>query len=116
MRIQEIQTWREAVDLTRPYEISSRRTASVDLFFVRLVTNTGLQGLGSGSPCEEVTGEAADATEAALGEMSRGFLIGQDPRCLGTLCRRLRPDLQLSLIHISEPTRPFTLSRMPSSA
>ena len=26
------------------------------------------------------------------------------------------PELQLSLIHISEPTRPFTLSRMPSSA
>ena len=25
-------------------------------------------------------------------------------------------DLDLSLIHISEPTRPFTLSRMPSSA
>ena len=24
--------------------------------------------------------------------------------------------LSLSLIHISEPTRPFTLSRMPSSA
>ena len=24
--------------------------------------------------------------------------------------------LGLSLIHISEPTRPFTLSRMPSSA
>ena len=24
--------------------------------------------------------------------------------------------LALSLIHISEPTRPFTLSRMPSSA
>ena len=25
-------------------------------------------------------------------------------------------ELELSLIHISEPTRPFTLSRMPSSA
>ena len=31
--------------------------------------------------------------------------------------RRLAAEtLQLSLIHISEPTRPFTLSRMPSSA
>ena len=27
-----------------------------------------------------------------------------------------RAPLSLSLIHISEPTRPFTLSRMPSSA
>ena len=27
-----------------------------------------------------------------------------------------RVGLTLSLIHISEPTRPFTLSRMPSSA
>ena len=29
---------------------------------------------------------------------------------------RTRAGLHLSLIHISEPTRPFTLSRMPSSA
>mgnify|MGYP001816018414 CR=1 FL=1 len=28
----------------------------------------------------------------------------------------IRQVLELSLIHISEPTRPFTLSRMPSSA
>ena len=28
----------------------------------------------------------------------------------------LKTALNLSLIHISEPTRPFTLSRMPSSA
>ena len=28
----------------------------------------------------------------------------------------LHPAMKLSLIHISEPTRPFTLSRMPSSA
>ena len=94
MRIQEIQTWREAVELTRPYSISSRSMSAVDLFFVRIVTDTGHQGLGSGSPGEEVTGESPDATEAALSAMRQGLLIGLDPRQLGTLCRRIRPDLE----------------------
>jgi L-alanine-DL-glutamate epimerase-like enolase superfamily enzyme len=94
MRIQEIQTWREAVDLTRPYAISSRSMSTVNLFFVRVVTDTGQVGVGSGSPAEEVTGESPDATEAALGDMGDGFLLGEDPRHLGTLCRRLRGELE----------------------
>jgi L-alanine-DL-glutamate epimerase-like enolase superfamily enzyme len=94
MRIQEIRAWRETVDLTRPYAISSRSMSAVDLFFVRVLTDTGQVGLGSGSPAEEVTGESPDATEAALADMAGGFLIGEDPRHLGTLCRRLRAELE----------------------
>ena len=50
------------------------------------------------------------------------FLSGIGPRTRG---EKVIPGVQtdadgkvigLSLIHISEPTRPFTLSRMPSSA
>ena len=33
-----------------------------------------------------------------------------------SLCETVRADILLSLIHISEPTRHVTLSRMPSSA
>ena len=94
MRIQEIHPWREAVELTRPYAISSRSMSAVDLFFIRIVTDSGHVGLGSGSPCEEVTGESPDVTEAALSELREGSLIGEDPRQLGTLCRRLRSDLE----------------------
>jgi len=93
MKIEEILTWKETIELTRPYAISSRSMSAVDLFFVRIMTDTGHEGLGAGSPAEEVTGESPDSTAAALEEMESGLLIGEDPRHLGTLCRRLREEL-----------------------
>jgi L-alanine-DL-glutamate epimerase-like enolase superfamily enzyme len=93
MKIETIQTWKETIELTRPYAISSRSMSAVDLFFVRIQTDSGHAGVGSGSPAEEVTGESPESTEVALGEMADGFLMGADPRHLGTLCRRLRAEL-----------------------
>ena len=58
MMIETIQTWKETIELTRPYAISSRSMSAVDLFFVRLVTETGHEGVGSASPAQEVTGES----------------------------------------------------------
>lgn len=94
MRIASIRTWKESIELTRPYAISSRSMSAVELFFIRIRTDSGHEGLGSGSPAEEVTGETPVDTGVALGEMEGGFLIGEDPRHLGTLCRRLRNDLE----------------------
>jgi len=93
MKIETIQTWKETIELTRPYAISSRSMSAVDLFFVRILTDTGHEGVGSGSPAEEVTGESPESTAVALGEMVDGFLIGAEPRHLGTACRRLRDKL-----------------------
>ena len=93
MKIETIQTWKETIELTRPYAISSRSMSAVDLFFVRILTDSGHEGVGSGSPAEEVTGESPESTAVALGEMADGHLIGEDPRHLGTLCRRLRDKL-----------------------
>ena len=93
MKIEKVLTWKETIELTRPYAISSRSMEAVDLFFVRIQTDTGQEGLGSASPAEEVTGEAPDNTAAALQEMEGGLLIGADPRPLGALCRGLREPL-----------------------
>ena len=93
MKIEEIQTWKETIELTRPYAISSRSMSAVDLFFVRILTDSGDEGVGSGSPVEEVTGESPESTAVALETMKAGLLIGADPRHLGTHCRRLRDAL-----------------------
>ena len=50
-----------------------------------------------------------DAVDKATGRVQ----YIQDLKLPGMLYGKI---LYLSLIHISEPTRPFTLSRMPSSA
>ena len=89
MRISEISAWREAVPLSRPYEIATMRIDAVDLFFVRISTDDGVVGVGSASPAEDVTGESPDACQAALSMRRLGWLGGRDPRQLSTLCREL---------------------------
>jgi L-alanine-DL-glutamate epimerase-like enolase superfamily enzyme len=89
VKITTVESWREAVPLKRPYEISSRRIESVELLFLRLATDTGVEGIGSASPAVEVTGESPDACLAALGADRLGWLEGRDPRHLGSLCREL---------------------------
>jgi len=85
MRITSAASWTEAVPLTLPYEISSRRIESVELMFLRLETDDALVGLGSASPAKEVTGESPEACFAALGEERLAWLRGRDPRELEAL-------------------------------
>jgi L-alanine-DL-glutamate epimerase-like enolase superfamily enzyme len=89
MRITAAPSWAEAVPLTLPYEISSRRIESVELLFLRLETDDGLQGLGSASPAKEVTGESPAACREALAEERLAWLVGRDPRELVSLTAEL---------------------------
>jgi L-alanine-DL-glutamate epimerase-like enolase superfamily enzyme len=89
VKITAVSSWSEAVPLTRPYEIASMRIESVDLLFLRLATDEGLEGLGSASPAEEVTGESPAACLEALGEARLAWLEGRDSRELERLCREL---------------------------
>ncbi|MCU0235191.1 MAG: dipeptide epimerase [Thermoanaerobaculales bacterium] len=89
MRIASAASWTEAVPLTVPYEISSRRIESVELVFLRLETDGGLAGLGSASPAREVTGESPEACCEALGEERLAWLRGRDPRELEALGNEL---------------------------
>lgn len=93
MKIVDVDTWRESVPLSRPYTIAYKTTSAVDLFFVRLTTDTGHVGVGSGSPGEHVTKESATACEAALGSDVVAGLQGEDPRGIGRLAHRLRESL-----------------------
>ena len=90
MKISTVETWKTDVELTRPYTIATRTIRAVELFFVRLRTDTGLCGCGSASPAEGVTGESYAASGAALAEDRLGWLVGRDPRHLGALCGELK--------------------------
>ena len=89
MRISGITSWGEAVPLLHPYEISSMRIDAVDLFFVRISTEDGVEGVGSASPAEDVTGESPEACRTALSVKRLGWLGGRDPRDLDELVREL---------------------------
>ncbi len=89
MRISGIMSWWEAVPLLQPYEIASMRIDAVDLFFVRLSTDSGLEGVGSASPAEDVTGESPEACRTALSPKQLSWLGERDPRDLDELARDL---------------------------
>ncbi|HEY5659104.1 MAG TPA: dipeptide epimerase [Myxococcota bacterium] len=92
MKIERAEWRREHIPLTQPYEIASLVTDSVDILYVRLRADDGLDGWGAASPAEDVTGESATACEAAL---ARGAerLAGCDPRETDALAGALADEL-----------------------
>jgi len=89
MKIARIERWREAIPLSRPYEIAFRRTDSVGNCFVRIIPEHGTPGLGCAAPEHHVTGETLDDCEAALDPAGLDFLIGQDVAELPRLLREV---------------------------
>ena len=89
MKVTSMESWRERLPLTRPYTIAFNEVDSVDLHFVRLRADTGLEGLGSAAPTD-ITGETSEACGAALLEVGPQVVIGRDPRCLRALTGDIR--------------------------
>lgn len=89
MKITRIETWREEIPLTRPYEIAFRRSESAENCFVRVVPDQGAPGLGCAAPEHHVTGETMDECEAALQPDGLDFLTGRDPRERALLAREI---------------------------
>ncbi len=78
----------EEFPLTRPYAIAGQPPlASVGNVFVRIETDSGLVGLGAGSPGEHVTGENLETCRAALSDGRLDWLVGRDARGFRALCR-----------------------------
>jgi L-alanine-DL-glutamate epimerase-like enolase superfamily enzyme len=65
------------------------RIDAVDLFFVHISTDEGVDGVGSASPAEEVTGESPEACRTALSVKQLRWLGGRDPRDLNQLTQEL---------------------------
>jgi len=93
MIITHVETLRLPLPLSRPYTIAFTTVTDVELFFVRLVTDTGLVGVGAGAPAADITNETPAACAAAL-QAGRDLLKGSDARHLGVLTRRLKTHLR----------------------
>lgn len=78
MKIKKVTVFRENLELTRPYTIAYDTFTHVENLFVHLETDTGLVGIGAGSPAEDVTGESIEACETALNKHACAFFEGMD--------------------------------------
>lgn len=94
MKIVRLECQRREVPLTRPYTIARQTTSAVTLWFVRLVSDGPVCGVGSASPATGVTGETPEQCDAALREIAPGLLEGRDPRRRPALCRTLEEPLR----------------------
>ncbi|MBN2366096.1 MAG: dipeptide epimerase [Calditrichaeota bacterium] len=91
--IKKVKSWRENLDLTRPYTIAYQTIDSVENIFVYLETEDGLYGVGSGSPASFITGESMDAADAVLADKLEDLLKGKDIRMIRQHCRELQTSL-----------------------
>ena len=80
MKIRSLRTWKENLDLSRPYTIAYKTIDHVENIFVVLELDNGIIGMGSGSPAEFVTGENIDLSAALLADIAEPLLLGQDIR------------------------------------
>jgi L-alanine-DL-glutamate epimerase-like enolase superfamily enzyme len=88
MRIRAVEAALERFPLRRPYAIAGRPPlTSVENVVVRIETESGVAGLGAGSPGEHVTGETPEACRAALKPVNLEWLRARDVRSLPALCR-----------------------------
>ncbi len=93
MKIKHIKIWKENLELTRPYTIAYETFSHVENLFVVLETETGITGIGAGSPAEDVTGESIEASEKALDETARAVLEGREVVLAPALLRELEARL-----------------------
>jgi len=90
MKIERVESWHERTELVRPYDIAYRSVDAVDLFYVRVRADDGLEGLGAAAPVAAVTGESVGACASALAGDRLGWLVGADARCLRRHSRELK--------------------------
>ena len=89
MKIRHISSERKRVPLVKPYDIATMRIDAVDLLFVRISTDEGIEGFGSASPAEDVTGESPASCQAALASARMDWLVGRDPSSRESLLKEL---------------------------
>jgi len=89
VKITKVTIWREQIPLVTPYAIASHQFDQVDLIYLMLDSDRGLQGFGCASPGTFVTGETPAMSFAAL-EQADDLLKGSPLSDYVSLLRRLR--------------------------
>ena len=105
MKITEIAVYRVPLPLTHPYSLSGGRLhfSELDSTFVRLTTDTGIEGWGEGCPWGSTYLPAfAGGIRAALEELATAVL-GLDPT---------RPDVVNRVMDVALPGHPYAKSAL----
>lgn len=89
MKIKSLRSWKEDLDLTRPYTIAYQTISAVENLFVEVELENGIIGIGAGSPAKMITGEDLDNSFQELQQSLPKLIQGQDIRHFYMLMHRL---------------------------
>jgi L-alanine-DL-glutamate epimerase-like enolase superfamily enzyme len=93
MRIRSVEAWTVDLQLAEPYTIAYETVDSATNVFLKIQTNTGLEGYGCAAPDEAVTGETPESVLAVLTDVVEPILKGIDPLRLAKTLEALREPL-----------------------
>lgn len=92
MKIKEIEIYYFDIPLTEPFKISIGTVYSASNVLIRVVTDSGLIGLGEASPFLPITGETQETNVTAARHL-REMLLGKDPLAIQSHLREFKPFL-----------------------
>lgn len=96
MKIHRVRFWKEDLDLVRPYTIAYKTVSAVENVFVLLETESGLQGIGAGSPAAFVTNETIEQSVQLLDKYLEELTLGRDVRHYQEIIRDSREKMPAS--------------------
>jgi L-alanine-DL-glutamate epimerase-like enolase superfamily enzyme len=79
MKIVQLETWPVEMRLTEPYAIVYEQIESATNIFLRIETNSGINGFGCAAPDRQVTGETPETVIKICNEVIKPVLIRSDP-------------------------------------
>ncbi len=90
MKIKHIETWSVTMKMKIPYTIAYETYGSATNIFLRLETNTGINGFGCAAPDEGVTGETSESVLKTINDFVRPAVTNSDPLRYVMLLERLQ--------------------------
>ncbi len=94
MHIEQVQAQALELKLREPYTVAYQHFESAANIFLRVETNTGVNGWGCAAPDEHVTGETILEVLQVLHEEVPEILVGGDPLRREFLLKRIRTELK----------------------
>lgn len=90
LKIKDIEIYYFDIPLTQPFKIAIGTVTAASDVLVRIITDSGLIGLGEASPFLPITGETQETNITAARHI-RDMLIGKDPLAIESHLREMKP-------------------------
>ncbi len=89
MKIIQLETWPVEMRLTEPYAIFYEQIGSATNIFLRIETNSGINGFGCAAPDKQVTGETPETVIKICNDVIKPVLNRSDPLRLALITEKL---------------------------